>query len=84
MARGWESKSVEEQQTEKLSHRAPDFLPPTANEQERESLILQRKRIAAEMDRSTNPRFKAQQEKSLSFLDRKLEKFRDFNLKAGK
>ncbi len=82
MARGWESKSVEEQQIEKLSQRAPSILPPTAKEQEHQSLVLQRKRISAEMDRSTNPRFKAQQEKSLSFLDLKLEKFRDLNLKA--
>jgi len=75
MARGWESKSVEEQQTEKLSLRAPLFAPPTAREQERESLILQRKRIESEMLASTNPRFKAQQEKSLAFLDQKLEQF---------
>ena len=72
MARGWESKSVEEQQTEKLVHRAPLFVPPTAVEQELESLILQRKRIAAEMEKSTNPRFRAQQEKSLAFLDLKI------------
>ncbi len=75
MARGWESKSVEEQQTEKLSLRAPSVSPPTTREQERESLILQRKRIASEMLASKNPRFKAQQEKSLAFLDRKLEQF---------
>jgi len=72
MARGWESKSVEEQQAEKLVPRAPSFVPPTAAEQELESLILQRKRIAAEMEKSTNPRFRAQQEKSLAFLDLKI------------
>ncbi len=73
MARGWDSKSVVDQQAEKLSLRAPAFVPPTSQQQALESLHLQRKRILSELEKSTNPRFIAQQQKSLDFLDRKLE-----------
>ena len=73
MARGWESKSVDDQITEKFSARAPSFLPPTAIAQEREGLVLQRKRILLAIESSTNPRYISQQNEALAFIDRKLE-----------
>ena len=77
MARGWESKSVDDQIEAKLSDRAPVFIPPTALEQERESLELQRKRILLAIESSTNPRYITQQQEALAFLDRKLEQLVD-------
>ncbi len=73
MARGWESKSVEDQITEKFSGRAPAFLPPTALDQERESLLLQQKRIQLAIDSSTNPRYIEQQNKALAFIAQQLQ-----------
>jgi len=77
MARGWESKSVDDQIAEKFSQRAPSFTPPTAREQERESLTLQRKRILSLIEGSTNPRFIAQQRQALAHFDQKLEQLID-------
>lgn len=80
MARGWESKSVEEQQSSgELTSRAPT----TQQQQELESLQLQRKRIQSELDLSTNPRFIAQQQKSLDYLDQKLKQLSKFTFQAG-
>ncbi len=77
MARGWESKSVDDQIAEKMSSRAPAFLPPTAREQEREGLALQRKRILLAIGASTNPRYISQQKEALAFIDQKLEQLAD-------
>jgi hypothetical protein len=72
MARGWESKSVEEQQTGELDRRAFQNKPQTHLDAERSSLKLQRKRIEALIASSTNPRYIDQQQKALIFLDDKL------------
>jgi hypothetical protein len=72
MARGWESKSVEEQQTGELDRRAFQSKPQSHLDAERSSLRLQRKRIEAVMASSTNPRYIEQQRKALVFLDQKL------------
>ena len=72
MARGWESKSVEEQQSEKPDRRAFAHDPQTPQQAERESLLLQRKRITLAIDGSTNPRYIEQQNKALAFVDAKL------------
>ncbi len=73
MARGWESKSIEDQidaadrrKTEATQHR------PTPQEIERESLMLQRKRVLEIIERSQNPRYVEQQRKALAYLDEKL------------
>jgi hypothetical protein len=72
MARGWESKSVEEQQTGELDRRAFQNKPQTHLDAERSSLELQRKRIEAIITPSNNPRYIEQQQKALTFLDEKL------------
>jgi hypothetical protein len=72
MARGWESKSVEEQQTDRLDRRAFLSKPVPPLDTERAGLELQRKRIEALISSSTNPRYIEQQQKALAFLDEKL------------
>jgi len=72
MARGWESKAVEEQQTGELDRRAFQNKPLSNLDAERSSLALQRKRIEALLASSTNPRYIDQQQKALVFLDEKL------------
>jgi hypothetical protein len=72
MARGWESKSVEEQQTGELDRRAFQSKPLSHTDAERSSLELQRTRIEALISKSTNPRYIEQQRKALVFLDEKL------------
>lgn len=72
MARGWESKSVEEQQTDDLDRRAFQNKPLTVLDAERTSLGLQRKRIESLISSSNNPRYIEQQQKALVFLDEKL------------
>jgi hypothetical protein len=72
MARGWESKSVEEQQTGELDRRAFQNKPQTHLDAECSSLKLQRKRIESLIASSTNPRYIDQQQKALVFLDDKL------------
>jgi hypothetical protein len=72
MARGWESKSVEEQQTGELDRRAFQNKPLSNLDAERASLELQRKRIESLLSSSTNPRYIEQQQKALDFIDEKL------------
>ena len=77
MARGWESKSAEDQQAEleaeALSRRKPKAPPPSAQDLERASLLLQRKRVETLIAQSSNPRYIEQQKKALAFLDEKLK-----------
>jgi len=77
MARGWESKSVDDQIVDKLASREPDYNLSTPTQQARDSLLLQRKRILTAIESSANPRYIAQQEQALAFLDRKLEQLID-------
>ena len=72
MARGWESKSVEEQQSDQIDRRAFQSNPPSSQEAERASLLLQCKRIESLIANSTNPRYVIQQQEALAFLDQKL------------
>jgi ribosomal protein S15P/S13E len=80
MARGWESKSVEEQielaaekaaslKTEKKVNEAD-----AARRREMESLQLSRTRVLQDMTSASNPRYREQLQKSLDFLDEKLAK----------
>jgi hypothetical protein len=74
MARGWESKSVEDQidEAERRKAEASRALL-SAQETERQSLLLQRGRIVELIEQSANPRFIEHQRKALEFLDEKLE-----------
>ena len=80
MARGWESKSIKQQQADAAESRTrPSSRPLTASEQklmrQRESLLLARKRLAADLASSTHPARRHMLEQSLAELDRQLQSF---------
>jgi hypothetical protein len=83
MARGWESKSVEEQMSAavmSISPRSsipPDALAPEVLESMRkqETIALSRTRVVRELESAQNPRYKAQLTKALADLDRQLHTF---------
>ena len=68
MARGWESKDIESQQELREEARKPVRLM-TAQDQERISLELTRKRVAGDLCRATHPRHRQQIEAALAHLD---------------
>jgi hypothetical protein len=77
MARGWESKSVEEQQEaaarERATRQAPAPTPAEqARAQEREGLRLARVRTLATLQTACNPRHRAMLEETLAHLDAQL------------
>ena len=76
MARGWESKSVESQQSEPQSSAGKRQL--TAEEQERarrrEGLELSRGRIVRELETARSEVHRAALENALKFLDEELAK----------
>jgi hypothetical protein len=76
MARGWESKSVEAQQSEadeKPAHSRPRLTAEAAARlRERESLRLSRQRVLQQLERAANPRHRLLLESELADLDQKL------------
>jgi hypothetical protein len=77
MARGWESKSVEEQQEAAARDRAARQAPALseadkARAQEREGLRLARARTLASLQGACNPRHRAMLEQTLAHLDAQL------------
>jgi len=75
MARGWESKSVEEQQSaastqieskQRLTHQQ------AAQKQEREAIELSRRRVLQQLQAVQNPRHRQMLEIALSELDERL------------
>ena len=80
MARGWESKSVEQQQDEaKLqtsSHRQPLTPEQISAVQKRQGLELSRKRILQQLETASNPRHRQVLEAALKDLDTELAKER--------
>jgi hypothetical protein len=78
MARGWESKSVEDQigaaEAAKEARAKPHL---SARERERrsrrESLLMSRSQIAGRLQSATNARYRAQLEKTLKHLDEQLQ-----------
>jgi ribosomal protein S15P/S13E len=80
MARGWESKSVEEQielaaeKAASLKNKKEENEADAARRREVESFQLSRARVIQDMERSSNPRYRDQLQKSLDFLDEKLAK----------
>jgi hypothetical protein len=86
MARGWESKSVEQQQEEMPAQRktsrektvrAP--LSPAAQQRnrKREGLLLSRERLTQQLQAATNPRHRQMLEQSVAELDRQLSSFEE-------
>lgn len=77
MARGWESKSVEEQLAEAESTREaknkPHLEPAEADAQrQRELIVMARNRIAQLIAGTTNERYRRLLEQELKALDEKL------------
>jgi hypothetical protein len=76
MARGWESKSVEQQQEEAKSSTGPRGKQLTAEQiaehQRRRGLELSRQRILQQLERATNPQHRRMLESALADLDLRL------------
>jgi hypothetical protein len=80
MARGWESKSVEQQQ-EEMSEQRKSVRPPISPEQQqrnrkREGLLLSRKRLAQQLQAAGNPRHRQILEQAIAELDSQLSYFK--------
>jgi hypothetical protein len=75
MARGWESKSVEQQQEEastQKTHRAA-LTPEQIQEQNRRrGLLMSRERIVQQLASASNPRHREMLEAALAELDKQL------------
>ena len=80
MARGWESKSVEEQQSEAM-HR-PSGAKPKHQEQARmamqiQGLQMQRSRVQQQLQQAENPRFIELMRRELQHLEHELQRLRE-------
>lgn len=82
MARGWESKSIEQQQAEALSeHNSSRSRLSTAQQKQnrrRETLLLARKRLAAQLETAQSPRHRQILQQSMAELDKQLASFDGF------
>ena len=81
MARGWESKSVEEQQSEARAAapagrrlRTPEEV---ASEEKRYALKLSRSRVVQQLESTQNPSYRRMLEAALADLDRQLSSQND-------
>ena len=78
MARGWESKSVEEQQAEAVSSMdksKPQLTPEQLTQRrEQDGLILTRKRVLQQMETAQHPQHRKMLENALAELDARLAK----------
>jgi hypothetical protein len=76
MARGWESKSVESQQSETFGEHDKERETADARERirKRESLELSRVRVTRELEAARSPVHRAALENALKFLDDELGK----------
>ena len=80
MARGWESKSVEQQQEELSEQRKTSRAPISPDEQQRnrkrEGLLLSRGRLTQQLQAATNPRHRQMLEQAIAELDSQLSSFK--------
>ncbi|MGA7294021.1 MAG: hypothetical protein WBW53_08350 [Terriglobales bacterium] len=79
MARGWESKSVEQQQAEMSapkSDRAPLPLGEQQRNRKREGLLLSRQRLNQQLREAGNPRHRQMIEQAIAELDAQLSLFK--------
>jgi hypothetical protein len=82
MARGWESKSVEEQQAEaRTTSPSPTRKPRTSEEiakqRQEDALRLSRSRIVQQLEAAQNPNYRESLEAALADLDRQLASRKD-------
>lgn len=79
MARGWESKSVEQQQEERLEQGKSARPVVSAEQQERnrtrEGLALSKKRLIQQLEAASNPSHRQMLVEALAELDRQLALF---------
>jgi hypothetical protein len=79
MARGWESKSVEAQQSEASEKRAEArpriTVAEAARLRERETLRLSRQRVLQQLERAQNPHHRTLLQNELADLDQKLSRY---------
>ena len=79
MARGWESKSIEQQQAEMSEQRQTSRPRLSPAEQERnrkrEGLLLSRERLTQQLEAAANPRHRQMLEQAVAELDRQLASF---------
>jgi hypothetical protein len=79
MARGWESKSVEQQQEEMLERRKAIPAPIPAGEQERnrkrEGLRLSHERLIQQLQAASKPQHRQMLEQAIAELERQLSSF---------
>lgn len=76
MARGWESKSIEEQQAEASSARPRIRAPLTpdqlAQERKQQGLILARRNVLQQLEVARNPQHRDMLQRALADLDAQL------------
>lgn len=76
MARGWESKSVQDQMDSAAERRANRGVQLNAGElarqQKRESLLLHRTRVLRDLENCTDPRYRKTLAEGLSYLEARL------------
>ena len=76
MARGWESKSVEEQQTQAASSASPTGPPLTlaqiATARHKQGLLLSRQHVLQQLEAAKNSRHREILQNALADLDRQL------------
>ena len=78
MARGWESKSVEQQQEEARASQPPRPAPLTpeqiAAQKRRQTLLLSRQQVVRQLQLASHPRHRQMLETALAELDARLGK----------
>jgi len=76
MARGWESKSVEQQQEERSAPPSNLHVPVSPEQQQRnrqrDGLLLSRQRLTQQLQAACNPRHRQMLEQSMAELNRQL------------
>jgi hypothetical protein len=79
MARGWESKSVEQQQEEMAEKRKTARVAVTPEQQQRnrkrEGLLLSRQRLTQQLEAARNVRHRQMLEQAITELDHQLSLF---------
>ena len=79
MARGWESKSVEQQQEEmsELQKTARAAVSPSEQKRnrQRDGLLLSRERLTQQLEAVSNPRHRQMLQQAIAELDRQLSSF---------
>ncbi|PYS65817.1 MAG: hypothetical protein DMF74_02765 [Acidobacteria bacterium] len=80
MARGWESKSVEDQKSAAEADRDAQIKPrmsadERAKQERKQSLLLSRSQVVSRLKVATNDRYRAQLQLALDHLDERLREY---------